>query len=221
MVRDSCFHGSIRKSRGFSDLTQFIATCSTKPVKESLMNIDSQHDTITLLNARLLRLERSNRKTAWLAATAAATVIVVVLAAGAMPNQVPDKIEAKQFVLRSPDGKVIAELGADPLGDEPYFHLFDKKGDVRFAVDTQGLMICKRFGDDRVTTTGRIILNQLPDGECSLLFRDDQGRSRLQVGLTKDNTPVLEIWDSNLASRIKLTLDQKSDAPFVSIRLDR
>ncbi len=168
------------------------------------MHHDSQHDTIAALNARLQRLERTNRRLARLAAT---TVIVIVVAAGAMPAQVPDKVEAKQFVLRSLDGKVIAELGADPLGDEPYFHLLDKKGDVRFAVDTQGLAICKGFNDGRVTTTGRIFLTRLPDGECSLLFRDDQGRSRLQIGVTKDNVPVLEMWDRNLASRIKLTSD--------------
>jgi len=184
------------------------------------MHHDFQRDTIAPLNARLLRLERTNRRLAWLAATSAATVIVIV-AAGAMPAQVPDKIEAKQFVLRSPDGKVIAELGADPLEDKPYFHLFDKNGDVGLAVGTQGLLICKKFSDRRVTTTGRILLRRLPDGECSLLFVDDQGRSRLQVGITKDNAPVLEMWDKNLASRIRLALDQKSDDPIVSIVKER
>jgi hypothetical protein len=178
---------------------------------------DHSSDTITALNDRLLRLERSNRRLAWLAAAGAAAVMLIV-AGGAMPDPVPEKIEAKEFVLRSRSGKVIAELGENPVvDDEPYFYLFDKDRRVRFSANIHGIGISKRLPDATVTATDRILLRRSEDGECSLLFRDDQGRSRLQVGLTKEQVPTLTIWDKNLVPLINLTVDEKTDAPLITI----
>jgi hypothetical protein len=185
--------------------------------KELKMHDDLDQDALAALNARLRRLEQNNRRLAWFAATAAAASILLLIAAGAVRNQVPDKIEAKEFVLLSPEGKVIGKLGANILNERPYLQFINQKGRIGLEMDDEGLVICGKVGDGRGTSNGRIFLRRNEDGECSLLFRDDQGRIRLQTGITKNNAPGLMMWDRTLADRIALTMDAESDTPYISL----
>ena len=175
----------------------------------------SQAGVIEALTARLARLERRNRRLAWAVGGVMGCLMVLVIA-GARPAGVAEVVEAKQFLLRSPQGKVIAELGADPLHDEPYFHLYDQQGQVRLALSKTGLSICKP-GDGVHTTNGQILLDREENGGCSLKFVDSEGRSRLQLGISKADAPGMQFWDKQLENRIMLAMDPETDRPSITL----
>lgn len=180
------------------------------------MTDNTHQDLITDINARVARLEKKNRRLTILAVATTLGALVVVTA-GALPAQVPEKIEAKKFVLLSSEGKRIGEMGASPIDNTPHIHLYDSRGRVGLALDDNGVQIAGEVGNGPFTTNGRIFLSRDPnDGDCSLLFTDDQGRSRMQIGVTAGSIPSLQIWDKTLKERIILTLDPKSDAALVS-----
>jgi hypothetical protein len=171
---------------------------------------------ISSLNDRITRLERRNRG---LTCVAAVSVIglVILVAAGAMPSQVADKVEAKQFVLRSPQGKVLAELGADPFDGQPSLELFDDHGQIRVKLGVKGLSICNNGRDGQADLNTRIALLQDTSGDYVLRFLDDQGRVRLQAGVNKHDAPAIELWDKKRGARIKMSLDPESDEPTFSV----
>jgi hypothetical protein len=132
-------------------------------------------------------------------------------------------IEAEEFVLRDPSGKIGAVIGF-ARGGGPAINLFDANGSPRVAifVDPEGKPVLAFPGADRtdqvvlsVDSTGpdlalfdsrgqrRIALRVLPEGP-GLVFYDDRGKTRILVVAARERTTMMILGDDEMSS-VQLT----------------
>ena len=161
---------------------------------------------------RLDRVEHQNRN---LKRTWAATVFGVaalILMGQAMPNKVPEVIEARKFVLKDskgngraaltvtpdnspllllnqPDGTLGVTLTVGPQG-RPMLSLYDKRGNPRalLSLDADGSAGLSFGGADGKTRAGLAVTSEKSAG--LILYGNDE-KPLAVVGLTRDGSPVM------------------------------
>lgn len=145
--------------------------------------------TIGSLTQRLECLERTNRRFKLIGSSVLVAIATLILMGQAKPTKVTKVLEAEEFILRDPSGKIRARLGMGDLGRtdvelikrgdfEPVaLNLFDKNGVARTrlsASDFSALYMAGRDGVDRAW---------LEVGDSPVLvFRDELRNQRLVFG---------------------------------------
>ena len=161
--------------------------------------------------SRLEKLERESGRMKRIAAAAVLALAAVALMGQAQAPARPRVVEAEKFVVRSPDGQVWAELGAD-VGDDhaekAALRLFDRHGKARvdLTVVSSGsrrvLPSLKLFGREPGDEASLAMFN---DGSSGLgLSTASEGGRRLT--LTGGRWPALTLHDDHGAPRAVLQL---------------
>ena len=181
--------------------------------------------------ARIEKLERQNRRLKQGSLVCAAAIVAVALASGLLGQTqhkstrrkpaaapapaapvVPEKIEAKSFVLEDSSGHARAELSMGGTG--PSLRLLDQSGSALVAIS---------LNDG--TPGGPMLLLSDPDHRASLALSVQQGagsqlsltgdqNAMVHVGVTKDGT-TLELFDrdgssASLGNSVKVSRSGKT-----------
>lgn len=148
---------------------------------------------------RLDALERENaslrdrQRMHWIATAAVlgvAAVTMLLMAGRTSADHVADRVQARQFVLRSPAG---TERGLFEMTDD---------GDVRIALR-----------DDAGRERLRMAL--LPDGSPGVTLADSRGRTRAVIGALADGTTNLVIADRAGQTRMVIGQSAHDDVSLV------
>ncbi len=92
------------------------------------MGDDSMNQQMTdSLERRLIRLERQNRNLKHTVVFVVVGIAAVFMMGQAQPNKIAKKLEAENFILRSPNGAERGRLGVAPNG-HPFLVLLNKNG---------------------------------------------------------------------------------------------
>ena len=139
---------------------------------------------IAALGERVARLEHQRR--VWRAAAAAGAVgLAAIGLMGQARPKVPERVEAREFVLRDAGGQVRARLLVKPDVKAALLHLFDPAGKARVELGIGS------------------------DGSPSLRLADQGGKLRAALSVGADGTPRLGFWDE--AGRLRATLNMEGD----------
>ncbi|QEH32941.1 hypothetical protein OJF2_14310 [Aquisphaera giovannonii] len=138
------------------------------------------------IEARLEGLEEANRSLAaecrrWRRGGFVALAGLAVLAA-AGANGLTKVLEAEQFVLRDPAGRMRAALAIRPDGS-PGLGLFDEKGRPRISMDVN------------------------PTGVAGVCLLDASGHPQAALAIRPDGTPGLGLFDPDGTPRLSLDID--------------
>jgi len=143
---------------------------------------------------RLERIEHQNRnlKRSWAAAVFG--VLALILMGQAMPNKVPEVIEAQKFVLRDSQGRGRATLGFTP-DNSPALILNQTDGTIGTTLKAgpQGrsmLSLYDRGGNPRA------LLSVDTDGSTGLTFGDAAGKARAGLAVTSEKSAGLILYGS-------------------------
>ncbi len=156
---------------------------------------------LKILSDRLARVEREHRRLRRLGAAAVVGLAAVVLLGQAAPDTVAQTIEAQQFVLRDPSGRIRAVLHvrADGL---PQLDFRDAAGTLRVSLGVFGEMAALRLTDAK--GKGGAILRTHQDNRPGLTFMDGTDTRRMTLFLSHNGSSTLAFSDSRRASRLVL-----------------
>jgi len=171
--------------------------------------MESETSKIQILEKRLVKLERQNRRVKWMGILFIVLAVAVVCMGQTRPKN--RLIEGEKFVLKDISGTRRAELVMEPGG--PGLVLYDADGNRigRFGGTGEGngagLSLQGASGASKVT------LISLTDGPHMLMF-DSRGKFRSELGATVKG-PYLFLHDDSEKVRVALAVD--GDSPKLQI----
>ncbi|WP_406698276.1 hypothetical protein V5E97_05400 [Singulisphaera sp. Ch08] len=161
------------------------------------------------IEERLERLEEANARARrecqrWRRGGLLALVGVTILAVGGAASKSWPTIEAKEFILRDPDGLARATLALRPDGT-PGLALFDKQGQVRLSLDLDlndapGVNLYGQDGAMRAAVAIR------PDGTPGIGLFDKLRRPRLSLDLGMDEAAGVNVFGDGGLLRAALAI---------------
>lgn len=177
-----------------------------------------------VLEARLLRLERENRR--FKLAAGLSTLLLFTWTACSVAPQAKSTVSAERFVLTNPDGSEAGHLGFDE-GGNPILHLV--KGHATAALSLVGPGLVLRGPDGKTTAymgvdsrnTSRIELTSerlmdgvrltaKPDGSSGVYVLDSTGRERGSFEALSIGGANLLFRDGNGKVRTQLGVDPEN-----------
>ena len=153
------------------------------PDDERMMNMEQSSgeliERLKCLERKQADLQRTNRR---LGSVTGALLLMTgaLVLMGQTGTRQPQSLEAEQFVLVGPDGKVRGAMGITPDGAVG-LNLDDGKGQTRITLDVA------------------------PNGSPGLDFYDPQGKLRATFALGPTGTPGLGLYDAN--GKLRTSLD--------------
>ena len=171
------------------------------------------------LSIRVEELARENRRLRrlWMGTVVAgglllglATALVIVSARHGFPGAVPDVIEARQFLLRDPNGAI---RGSWATGDRGSMRLQlqapGSKAGLSLAVlegGASGITVRDSAGRSRA------VLGLLPDQTVSLLFADENGTTRTVLSLVRGGSSTLVFADRSGDAKVGMGVDARGQS---------
>jgi hypothetical protein len=172
---------------------------------------------------RTEQLENANRRLKW-SLGAGVGLLLVFFAAGARMAQVPDVVEARQFLLRDIAGNVRLKIGIEPLIGDPQITIFDKRNigcasftatGVQFSNKDEGPATLRAFIGVSQKLACMKLIDENGKRQCFLGF-DKAGiqlnfhdGTNQRLGLSIDEVtgyaPDLSLWDSKGKQRAALS----------------
>ena len=162
----------------------------------------AQDTGIDIINRRLTRLERSNRRWKLLATCALALLVMVLLlgANGTTQQPVADELRAKAFVLVDEQGTTLARLGQLPHGVLGLgFYDDGRRSRILLSVNEDGTSSLNLFS--RGGRSGAL-MSASKTGGASLRLLDANWKSRATVATWPNGSPFLRFADHNGRDRI-------------------
>lgn len=140
--------------------------------------------------------------------------LVVTAARHGMPGFVPDVVEAREFLLRDPSGRVRGAWGSDDAGAIRLVLQGDRSGsNIKLSLlqdGSSGLTFSDSAG------TARMVLAVLPDHTVNIVFGDERGVARTVFGLSPDGGSTLVFADRGGTTKSALGVDSRG-RPVLSL----